>query len=58
MASFQAKISLKSPRKNEKQNYHSDQFLLDPLQRIPKIIAKNYKKLKSTTMASFPAKTG
>ena len=31
MASFQAKISWKSPRKNENKNYRSDQFLPDPL---------------------------
>ena len=41
MASFQAKISWKSPRKNENKNYRSDQFLPDPLQRIPKKLVKN-----------------
>ena len=56
MASFKAKISWKSPRKNKNKNYHFNQFQLDPLQRIPK--KKNSKKLKNTTMASFPAKTG
>ena len=30
MASFQAKISLKSPRKNENKNYGFNQFLPDP----------------------------
>ena len=58
MASFQAKIGWESPRKRENKNYHSDQFLSNTLQGIPKKIAKNFKKLKNTTMASFPAKTG
>ena len=29
MASFQAKLGLKRPRKRENKNYHSDHFLLD-----------------------------
>ena len=36
MASFQAKIGWKSPRKKENKNCLSDQFLLDPEYRIPK----------------------
>ena len=36
MASFQAKTGWERPRKREKKNYRSDQFLLDPKQRIPK----------------------
>ena len=35
MASFQDKIGSERPRKIEKKN-HSDEFLLDPEQRIPK----------------------
>ena len=58
MASFQAKIGWDRPRKRENKNYRSDQFLPDPLQKIPKDIAKNFKILKNTTIASFPAKTG
>ena len=57
MASFQAKARWKSQRKNENKNYRSNQFLPDLLQRIPKKVVKNFKKLKNTTMASFPAKT-
>ena len=30
MASFQAKLGLKRPRKSENKNYRSDQFLPDP----------------------------
>ena len=36
MASFQAKIGWKSPRKKENKNYRSDQFLPDPLSRTAK----------------------
>ena len=44
MASFKAKISWKSPRKNENKNYRFNQFQLNPLQRIPKKkkIVKNF----------------
>ena len=31
MASFQSKIGWKRPRKRENKNYHSDDFLPDPL---------------------------
>ena len=31
MASFQAKKRWESPRNSENKNYHSDQFLPDPL---------------------------
>ena len=40
MASFQAKIGWKRPRKRENKNYRSDHFLPDPLQIIPKKIKK------------------
>ena len=36
MALFQSKTSRVRPRKREKKNYRSDQFLLNPEQRIPK----------------------
>ena len=45
-------------RKNEKKNYRSDHFLLEPKQRIEKRIVKKLKKLKNTIIASFQAKTG
>ena len=53
MASFQAKIVWKRPRKSENKNYRFVLFLPDALQIIPKKIAK---KLKNTIMASFQAK--
>ena len=42
MASFQAKIVWKWPRKREHKNYRSVTFLPDALQKI----AKKYKKIK------------
>ena len=36
MALFKSKTSRVRPRKREKKNYRSDQFLLNPEQRIPK----------------------
>ena len=50
MASFQAKIVWKRPRKRGNKNYRFVSFLLDPLQKIPKEIAK---KLKNAIMAPF-----
>ena len=45
MASFQAKTGWERQRKSEKKKiYRSDQFLPNPLQRIPKKIAKKLKK--------------
>ena len=41
MASFQAKMGWDSPRKREKKNYRSDQFIPDQEQRIPKKQQKN-----------------
>ena len=58
MASFQAKTGWDRPKKKENKSYRSDQFLPNPLQRIPKKIAKKFKKLKNTIMASFQAKIG
>ena len=44
MASFQAKIVWKRPRKRENKNYRFVSFLLDVYQKIPK---KQQKKLKN-----------
>ena len=43
MASFQAKIGLKRPRKRENNNYRSLSFLPDAKQKIPKKQIKNKK---------------
>ena len=55
---FSSQNNLGKAEKIENKNYRSDQFLPDPLQKIPKDIAKNFKILKNTTIACFPAKTG
>ena len=52
MASFQAKIVWKWPRKRENKNYCSTTFLPDALQKIAK--KKNNK--KNTIMTTFQAK--
>ena len=57
MASFQAKIGWKSPRKKENKNYRSDQFLPDPEQRIPKKQQKKKKK-KSLWLLFKPKQFG
>ena len=44
MASFQAKIVWKRPRKRENKNYRFVPFLPDALQKIPKKKAKKLKK--------------
>ena len=46
MGSFQAKIGWKRLRKRENKNYRSVTFLPDGLQKIPKKIAKKFKKIK------------
>ena len=57
MASFQAKIVWKRPRKGENKNYRFLPFLSDALQKIPKKKAKKLRtKLKNTIMVSFQAK--
>ena len=57
MASFQAKIVWKRPRKRENKNYRFVPFLPNALQKIPKKKQKNKKKnLKNTIMVSFQAK--
>ena len=55
MASFQAKIVWKRPRKRENKNYRFVMFLPDAVQKIPKKKLK-LKKKKNTIMASFQAK--
>ena len=56
MASFQAKIGLKMPRKREYKLYCSVSFLPNAKYKIKKKIAKKFKNLKNTIMASFQAK--
>ena len=58
MATFQAKIVWKTPRKRENKNYRFVPFLPDALQKIPKQWEKNSKNKKNTIMASFQAKIG
>ena len=58
MASFQAKIVWKRPRKRENKNSHFVPFLPDALQKIPKKQQKNSKKFKTTIMAPFQATIG
>ena len=43
MASFQAKVGWKSPRKEENKNFRSTSFLPDAEQKIPKKQQKNCK---------------
>ena len=56
MASFQAKIGLKMPRKREYKQYYSVLFLPDAKYKIKKKQQKISKNLKNTIMASFQAK--
>ena len=58
MASFQAKIGSKRPRKKESNNYRFIPFLHNAKQKIKKKIAKKFKDVKYTIMASFLAKIG
>ena len=53
MASFQAKIGWKRPRKRKNKNFLSVSFLPDRKYKIPK---KEKKKSKNTIVASFQAK--
>ena len=57
MASFQAKTGWERPRKREKKNYRSDQFLLDPKQRIPKKQQK-IQKIKKHHYGFFSGQNG
>ena len=43
MASFEAKVSWKSPRKGENKNFPSPSFLPDAYQKTPKKQQKNCK---------------
>ena len=56
MASFQAKIFWKMPRKRANKNYCFVPILSDAEQKMPKKKAKKFKKLKKTIMASIQAK--
>ena len=56
MASFQAKIVWKRPRKRENKNYCFVPILSGAEQKMPKKKAKKFKKLKNTIMSSFQAK--
>ena len=55
MASFQAKIVWKRPRKRENKNYRFIPFLTNQLEKIPKEKQKNSKNI---IIASFQAKIG
>ena len=56
MASFQGKIGWKRPRKRKNKNYRSVSFQPKAKQKIQKKIAKKFKELKNTIMASFLAR--
>ena len=58
MAPFQAKIGWKRPRKreNKKRKIVMMGFLPDREQKIPKKIAKKFKNVENTIIASFQAK--
>ena len=56
MASFEAKIVWKRPRKSENKNYRFVPFLPNALQKIPKKQQKTSKNKKNTIMASFHSK--
>ena len=58
MASFLGKIGWKRQRKRENKNCRSVPFLPNAKQKIPKKIAKKFKKLINTVMASFQTKRG
>ena len=56
MASFQAKIGWKKPRKRENKNYHSVSFQPDPYQKIHKKLQKKFKKLEKYSYGFFSSK--
>ena len=58
MASFQAKIIWKMPRKRENKNYCFLPILSGAEQKLPKKQQNNSKKLKNTIIAPFRAKIG
>ena len=57
MASFQAKIVWKGPRKRENKNYRFLSFLPDASQKIPKKQQKNSKKKKKPLWLQFKPKS-
>ena len=58
MASFQAKLGWKRPRKREYKNYRSVSFQPNSKIGNSKKIAKKFKYLKNTITASFQSKIG
>ena len=58
MASFPAKIGWNRPRKSENKKLSFHYVLTQRVIENSKKIAKNFKKLKNTIMASFQAKIG
>ena len=58
MASFQAKIGWKRQRKRQKKNLSFRFVPTQPVIKNSKKIAKKFKKVKNTIMASFEAKIG
>ena len=58
MATFPAKIGWNRPRKSENKKLSFRYFLTQRVIKNSKKIAKKFKKLKNTIMASFQAKTG
>ena len=57
MASFQAKIGWKRPKKRKNKNYRSFSFVPTQCEiENSKKIAKKFKELKNTIMASFLAR--
>ena len=56
MAFFRVKTGQKRPRKREYKNYRSVSFQPDAILKIKKKIAKKFKDLKNTIIASFLAK--
>ena len=56
MASFEAKIVWKRPRKSDNKKYRFVPFLPYALQKIPRKQQRNSKNKKKTIMASFHAK--
>ena len=57
MASFQAKIGRKMPRKRKNKNYRSGRSYTTRNRKFQKN-SKKFKKKKKTIMASFQAKIG
>ena len=58
MALFQDNIVWIRPRMRENKCHRFVPFLPNALQKIPKKIAKKFKKFKNTIMASFKARIG